>query len=145
MSVLSGMNSMDMVKENIRAASEAEVGALTEAELALFDAARKIIAEKYNVPCTGCNYCMPCPSGVDIPLCFQFYNDLAYGKRLPTMMNYAMRAGEKNAGKCVRCGKCEEHCPQSIAIRDKLAETKAALESFPYRPARFVMRRFAGF
>ncbi len=145
LTVLSGMNSMDMVKENIRVASEAEIGALSEAELALFDAAREIIAEKYNVPCTGCNYCMPCPGGVDIPLCFQFYNDLAYGKKLPVMMNYAMRAGEKNASKCIRCGKCEAHCPQSIAIREKLAETKAALEGFPYGVTRAAMRRFAGF
>ena len=145
LTVLSGMNSMDMVKENIRVASEAGIGAMTEAELALFDAVRDIIAEKYNVPCTGCNYCMPCPSGVDIPLCFMFYNDLAYGKRLPTMMNYAMRAGEKNASRCVRCGKCEAHCPQSILIREKLAETVSALEGFPYGAARAVMKRFAGF
>ncbi len=144
LTVLSGMNSMEMVKENIRAASEAEIGALSETELTLFEKARDIIAEKFNVPCTGCNYCMPCPAGVDIPLCFMFYNDLAYGKRLPTLFNYAMRAGDKNAGKCISCGKCEAHCPQSIPIREKLAETKAALEGFPYRPARAAMRRFSG-
>ncbi len=144
LTVLSGMNSMEMVKENIRVASEAEIGALSDAELALYDRAREIIAEKFNVPCTCCNYCMPCPAGVDIPLCFQFYNDLAYGKKTRVLFNYAMRAGDKNASKCVRCGKCEAHCPQSIPIREKLAETKVSLEGFPYRPMRSIMRKLAG-
>lgn len=66
--VLSGMNSLEMVEENIRIASEAEAGGLSQSDLALYEKIRKIILGKETVPCTGCNYCMPCPRGVDIPM-----------------------------------------------------------------------------
>ena len=72
--VLSGMNSIEMVDENIRIASDAEPGCFDDSDFALIDSVRKIIKEKERVGCTGCRYCMPCPSGVDIPGNFHHWN-----------------------------------------------------------------------
>ncbi len=72
--VLSGMNSLDMVRENTRVASDASVGQFSEAERDLVGRVRQIIRTREKVGCTGCRYCMPCPKGVDIPGNFHFYN-----------------------------------------------------------------------
>ena len=136
--VLSGMNSSEMVAENIRIASDAEAGAFTEKDRELVDSVKRIIREKEKVGCTGCRYCMPCPQGVDIPGTFHYYN-LMYieGKKTGVRMEYARNVGlQKDAGfasKCIGCGKCEQHCPQSIAIREKLKEADKDLRPLPYR------------
>ena len=136
--VLSGMNSLEMVRENIRIASDAAPGSFTEKEHGLVDSVRRIIKEKEKVGCTGCRYCMPCPQGVDIPGTFHYYN-LMYieGKKTGVRMEYARNVGlQKDAGfasKCIGCGKCEQHCPQSIAIREKLKEADKDLRPLPYR------------
>jgi len=136
--VLSGMNSLEMVQENIRIASDAAPGSFTEKEHGLVDSVRRIIKEKEKVGCTGCRYCMPCPQGVDIPGTFHYYN-LMYieGKKTGVRMEYARNVGlQKDAGfasKCIGCGKCEQHCPQSIAIREKLKEADKDLRPLPYR------------
>jgi predicted aldo/keto reductase-like oxidoreductase len=140
--VLSGMNTEASLEENLRVASEAAPGALTEAELALIDQARQVILGSIRVPCTSCGYCMPCPQGVDIPACFSAYNDRNMEGRLQARVMYAIRAGDHNASKCTRCGACEPRCPQAIPIRAQLADAKKALEGFPYRPARFVVKKF---
>ena len=136
--VLSGMNSLKMVQENIRIASDAAPGLFTEKEHGLVDSVRRIIKEKEKVGCTGCRYCMPCPQGVDIPGTFHYYN-LMYieGKKTGVRMEYARNVGlQKDAGfasKCIGCGKCEQHCPQSIAIRERLKEADKDLRPLPYR------------
>lgn len=136
--VLSGMNSSEMVAENIRIASDAEAGSFTEKDRELVDSVKRIIREKEKVGCTGCRYCMPCPQGVDIPGTFHYYN-LMYieGKKTGVRMEYARNVGlQKDAGfasKCIGCGKCEQHCPQSIAIREKLKEADKDLRPLPYR------------
>ena len=136
--VLSGMNSLEMVQENIRIASDAAPGSFTEKDHGLVDSVRRIIKEKEKVGCTGCRYCMPCPQGVDIPGTFHYYN-LMYieGKKTGVRMEYARNVGlQKDAGfasKCIGCGKCEQHCPQSIAIREKLKEADKDLRPLPYR------------
>ena len=132
------MNSLEMVQENIRIASDAAPGSFTEKEHGLVDSVRRIIKEKEKVGCTGCRYCMPCPQGVDIPGTFHYYN-LMYieGKKTGVRMEYARNVGlQKDAGfasKCIGCGKCEQHCPQSIAIREKLKEADKDLRPLPYR------------
>lgn len=136
--VLSGMNSIEMVKENIRIASDTVPGAFTEKDRALVDSVRRIIKEKEKVGCTGCRYCMPCPQGVDIPATFHYYN-LMYieGKKTGVRFEYARNVGlQKNAGfasKCVGCGKCEMHCPQKIRIREKLREADKDLRPLLFR------------
>jgi predicted aldo/keto reductase-like oxidoreductase len=75
-SVLSGMGSQEMVEENIRIASDAEAGGLSANEIALYEQARTKIRESTKVGCTGCGYCIPCPQGVDIPMCLSDGRDV---------------------------------------------------------------------
>ena len=72
--MLSGMNDIAQVEENVRIASDATADALTEKDLEIFEKVKKSINQHMKVPCTGCGYCMPCPHGVDIPTCFAAYN-----------------------------------------------------------------------
>lgn len=141
--VLSGMNSMEMVKENIRITSDAQANALTPAELSLYDQVRRIILGKSTVPCTGCGYCMPCPHNVDIPMCFTCYNDKKSGIEtgLLTEAYYIQRTHNHQASLCAGCGKCEKHCPQGIAIREELKKVQKEFEGPLYRPARFIAKK----
>lgn len=139
---LSGMNTSLVLEENIRVACDAKPDSLSEEELALIDRARKIILEKTKVPCTGCGYCMPCPYGVEIPLCFSCYNETAVKSKFRSQMKYITYVGAHGASRCKQCGKCEEHCPQSIPIREKLAEAARSLEGFPYKPAQALIGRW---
>ena len=144
--VLSGMNSMEMVEENIRIASDAEPGSFDQSDFALVDSVKAIIKEKEKVGCTGCRYCMPCPSGVDIPGNFHHWN-LMYieGKKNPVRFEFARNVGLQEkpgfATQCVGCGKCEMHCPQHIQIRKMLKKADKDLRPLPYRIAMPVVRK----
>ena len=144
--VLSGMNSMDMVKENIRIAETAEPNQFGEQEQALIAQVREEIQKKMKVPCTGCGYCMPCPQHVDIPMAFHCYNlRYAEGKH-SGMWEYvqstAMRRNTTSASQCIGCGKCERHCPQGIQIREKLKEAVRELETPKYRVIKCAVKWF---
>lgn len=143
--VLSGMNSMEMVEENIRVASDTEAGSLTEADLQLVEQIKTILKEKERVGCTGCRYCCPCPKGVDIPGNFYYYN-LMYieGKnsaRFAFAQNMGMRVEPGFASQCIGCGKCEQHCPQHLPIREKLKEADKNLRPLPYKVGIDVARK----
>ena len=150
MCVLSGMNSTEMVEENIRIASDAEPGSFTEADRNLVERVKTIIREKEKVGCTGCRYCMPCPQGVDIPGTFYNWN-LMYieGKKNPVRFEYARNIGMRKEtafpSQCIGCGKCEQHCPQHIRIRDMLKKADRDLRPLPYKigiaAARKIMSR----
>ncbi|AFA49965.1 aldo/keto reductase [Acetobacterium woodii] len=129
--VLSGMNTMDQVVENINTANEGAANSLTKEEIELVDAAKKIIKAKMKVNCTGCRYCMPCPSGVDIPGHFSLYNNAFLFDMLPRIKNQYVNMFPQvaKASNCVECGNCEEHCPQNIAIIQELKNVRAVLES----------------
>jgi predicted aldo/keto reductase-like oxidoreductase len=73
--LLSGMNEEEQIEENLRIADSAGAGSLTEAELECIDKVKRQLAAMLKVGCTGCGYCMPCPAGVNIPMCFAYYND----------------------------------------------------------------------
>ena len=144
--VLSGMNSIDMVKENIRIAETAEPNQFGEQEQALIAQVREEIQKKMKVPCTGCGYCMPCPQQVDIPMTFHCYNlRYAEGKH-SGMWEYvqstAMRRDTTSASQCIGCGKCERHCPQGIQIREKLKEAVRELETPKYRVIKCAVKWF---
>ena len=111
--VLSGMNSMEMLDENIRIASDAAPGDFTDTHRALIERVIRIIREKEKVGCTGCRYCMPCPKGVDIPGTFYYYN-LMYieGKKTGVRFEYARNVGlQKDQESRQR--------PQTSALQDR--------------------------
>ena len=135
--VLSGMNSIEMVDENIRIASSVEAGELTDDDMKVYADIVECIKEKEKVGCTGCGYCMPCPMGVDIPGNFRCYNKMYSENKNSGRFEFAqtMSLREKPgfASLCVGCGKCEQHCPQRINIREKLKEADKALRPLPYK------------
>ena len=138
--VLSGMNSMEMLLENLQTASDMQAGSLTGQERAMFSEVAALIRQSTRVGCTGCGYCMPCPAGVDIPGCFAAYNREATESRAAARKEYlmctAMRGQSAAASQCVGCGRCEQHCPQGINIREQLAACAARMETLPYKIAR---------
>lgn len=135
--VLSGMNSEDMISENIRIASEAEPGHLTSEDMQIVEQIKQIIREREKVGCTGCRYCMPCPKGVDIPGNFYYYNLMYMEKKSSARLEFAQNVGLRKepgfASQCVGCGLCEKHCPQHIKIREKLKEADRSLRPLPYK------------
>ena len=140
--VLSGMNSLEMVRENIQTASDISVGSYTEEDQALLCQVVTAIQSTVKVGCTGCGYCMPCPKGVDIPGTFAAYNHYYNAGKFVAMKEYFMcttlRANSAAASQCIGCGKCEKHCPQQLPIRQKLQDAKKTLENPIYRIARKV-------
>jgi len=123
--VLSGMNEMEQVSENIKIASITEANAFTEKELEVIEKAKNIFIKKIKVNCTSCGYCMPCPEGVQIPRNFSCYNDYyMFGKS----DNYSRFGPNQKASNCIECGKCEEHCPQGIHIPQELKKVKELFE-----------------
>lgn len=135
--VLSGMNSMQMVTENIASADEAGIGTFMKADHHLIDILRQKINQNLKVGCTGCGYCMPCPHGVDIPTAFRCYNQTATQKKFSAMLEYAQITSLKKDSsamtQCTKCGACEKHCPQHIEIRKELQNAKKALQPFYIR------------
>ena len=142
--VLSGMNSMDMIRENIRVAETAKVGELTEQDLEMFAQVRSAINEKIKVPCTGCGYCQPCPFGVDIPGALRCYNvsytDSWFTGAKEYFMCTTLRAEPTRVEQCKKCGKCEKHCSQGIHIRDELENVKKRLENPVFKVAAAVAK-----
>ena len=144
--VLSGMNSLEMVEANCRTASEARSGSLTEADFETLEKVIRAIREKEKVGCTGCRYCMPCPKGVDIPGIFRCWNAMYTESKSAGRTQFIQTVGLTRepafASQCIRCGKCEQHCPQSIPIREKLQEADRALRPLPYKIAIQAARGF---
>ena len=143
--VLSGMNSAEMINENIRVASEAEPGHLTPEDMQTVAQIKNIIREREKVGCTGCRYCMPCPKGVDIPGNFYYYNLMYMEKKSSARREFAKNIGLRKepvfASQCVGCGLCEKHCPQHIKIREQLKEADRNLRPLPYRLGIHVARK----
>ena len=138
--VLSGMNTLEMVRDNVQTASTADVGDLGIEEENML---RKVVAainSKMKVGCTGCGYCMPCPKGVDIPGTFAAYNrkytEGTFGALKEYFMCTAARQTSTAASNCIGCGKCEKHCPQGIQIREQLQKARKELEIPVYKIGR---------
>lgn len=136
-SVLSGMNNDQHIAENIRIASEAEVGSLTPEETAIIQNAADMFRSLMKVPCTGCQYCMPCPKDINIPLTFSLYNDKhlfnkGFGARMQYLGMCGGILGKKPglASQCIDCGHCVKHCPQGINVPEELKAVKREFEGW---------------
>ena len=144
--VLSGMNSVEMVRENCRTAAQAGIGAFAEQDFQTLREVTKEIRSLEKVGCTGCRYCMPCPKGVDIPGAFRCYNAMFIESKSAGRFQYAQTVGMTKQpafpSQCVGCGKCEAHCPQNIPIREKLREADRALRPLLYKIGINAARRF---
>ena len=147
--VLSGMNSDEMVRDNIHTASATRVGELTREDEAMLRRVVGAINGKLKVGCTGCGYCMPCPKKVDIPGTFAAYNRRYQEGKFWGFVDYVictmLRKNSTAASNCVKCGRCEKHCPQHIPIRAKLGEAQKELEGPLYRTIRKAVSLFARF
>jgi len=145
--VLSGMNDSAQLEENITAAEKAESGMLTEKEQETIKKAVEIFRETYKIPCTGCNYCMPCPQGINIPACFSAYNiSFAMGKlsglqQYITSVNATDPEKRISASACIQCGKCEKLCPQHIPIASSIKDVSKRMETLLYKAAVKIMRK----
>jgi predicted aldo/keto reductase-like oxidoreductase len=133
--VLSGMTTMEQVKENIASAAVSGVATLTEAELALVGQVRVKYMDLCPIPCTKCEYCMPCPNGVNIPRNFEFYNGGAMYDNPAWARDQYTRwlAEDARASACLQCLDCEELCPQDIPISEWMPRVHQVLgEGQPY-------------
>ena len=144
--VLSGMNSREMVLENIRTACDARIGAFGEGEHGVIAKAVAAINAGVKVGCTACGYCQPCPKHVDIPGAFAAYNryhtESPKGARWEYLRCTLFRKTHTNAGECIGCGKCEKHCPQGIEIRKELENVRRELEDGKFRLYKKVLKLF---
>jgi predicted aldo/keto reductase-like oxidoreductase len=128
--VLSGMSTMEQVVENVALADSARPGILGPKELALINRAREAYKGLAPIPCTGCKYCMPCSSGVEIPDIFEMYNEaMTYEDPQEPRWLYGRLKEEQRADQCTRCGECTDACPQEIDIPGWLEKVHPFLAS----------------
>jgi predicted aldo/keto reductase-like oxidoreductase len=140
--VLSGMGELWQVKENVKSASNSAIRSLKEEEMKTISRLRNTFSKYITIPCTNCEYCMPCPNSVNIPQNIRFLNDFIWfgeeqRERFERMYTNFLKSkeeleemGEKgsgNASLCIECGECLEKCPQKIQIPEVLKKVDAVL------------------
>ncbi|MGN0667233.1 MAG: aldo/keto reductase [Huintestinicola sp.] len=127
--VLSGMSDEAQVADNI--GTFTDFAPLTENEQAAVMNIADMLRKRVNNGCTGCNYCMPCPAGVNIPYNFRIWNTYGiYENKGASHWEWNNSiAKEQKADNCIGCGKCEKACPQKLPIREHLAKLKKELDS----------------
>jgi predicted aldo/keto reductase-like oxidoreductase len=125
--VLSGMSSFEQVVQNVAYANGGLPDSLSQEDLGLFKEAEAEYKKRIKVQCTGCGYCMPCPSNVSVPECFEMYNQACmFNSPDVAGTNYGIALGGMLTGRpgfasqCEECGECEKRCPQGIPIRENL-------------------------
>ncbi|HXX34024.1 MAG TPA: aldo/keto reductase [Thermodesulfobacteriota bacterium] len=133
---LSGVSTMGQIMENIRVANEGNPNSLSDNELSIIALVKEVYRKMLKIDCTGCGYCMPCETGVDIPLNFSLYNDLFMFKNpeINVFLYNELISPERRASACIECGKCEEQCPQHLQIQEALEVIHKAL--FREKPAK---------
>ena len=131
---LSGMSSLEQLKENIEICSRADAvpGCVGAKERDVLASVKVMYESVRNIPCTGCEYCLPCPSGVDIPGVFTRYNDANMFESFdqPKRSYMFLERQKKDAGLCAACGDCEKKCPQHIGIIEGLKTAREALKGW---------------
>ena len=132
---LSGVSTMEQIMENVKVANGGKPNSLSDKELSIIGQVKEAYGRMLKIDCTGCAYCMPCETGVNIPLNFSLYNDLFMFKDAEiNLLHYnEMLSPEQRASACTECGKCEEQCPQHLQIQEELKVVHRAL--FRQKPA----------
>lgn len=120
---------MEQVEQNLQSASRSGVGSLTDHDRETIRRVQQAWSGLAPVPCTGCEYCMPCPNGVQIPRIFKLYNESTMYDRQGRGQNAYQDefTEDQRADMCVECGQCEDLCPQSIQIIQQLKDAHAYL------------------
>lgn len=130
--VLSGMNNLEQLRENLNIADRSGEGCLGKEEIQAVNRVKEIMNSKVQVQCTTCGYCMPCPNGVDIPRNFLYYNNYHRFDDNKTRLNSrimynAVLTEDEKALACIECGICEPLCPQGIKIIDRLKDVAGVM------------------
>jgi hypothetical protein len=144
------MNGEAQVEENLRIAADARPGSLTAAEADLIGRVSRKYREIMKVGCTGCGYCQPCPSGVDIPGCFDVFNAWHMFGDQGARFVYVLRGSGVLSGQptyaslCSHCGDCVQKCPQGLEIPDLLEEVAREFETGGVGEREAMVRRLFG-
>ncbi len=145
--ILSGMNNDAHIDENLTLADKAIPDAFSEKEVKLVEEAAAEFRTVMKVGCTGCQYCMPCPAGVNIPSCFEWYNSKHAFKDKSANLMYLFQNGgivtdkPTLASMCVQCEKCLEKCPQYLHIPNLLSDVAEDMEGLLTKPMIWVGKR----
>jgi len=148
--VLSGMNEDSQLEENIKIANNAAAGMLSNDENTAYESVIRLFNASCKIPCTGCNYCMPCPHRVNIPGCFAAYNVSYTVGMYAGVQQYLTSTGVNDprinyaASKCQKCGECEKRCPQHIRIISSLEKVAGRMESFIVKFALKIIAKLKG-
>lgn len=116
LTILSGMNSLEQLHDNI--SNLTDFVPFTDNEYKICENAAALINKSDIIPCTGCDYCADCPKGVKISSVFAAYNKYKTGEITVQESRKLYSAIDVNASACVACKHCEGHCPQSIKISE---------------------------
>lgn len=128
--VLSGMSTVEQVKENIKSADKAAVSSLLNQELQLINRVADYYKKLTPIPCTGCGYCLPCPNSVDIVNNFKIYNEAhLHNTFKEKVVEYSKWNEKARAANCISCGKCENVCPQKLKISKFLKDVTEYFEN----------------
>lgn len=117
--ILSGMSTLAQVEDNLKTFNNYKN--LSKEELTIVNKVADTLHSRTKNGCTGCEYCMPCPFGINIPANFKYWNNASiYDEKDGFKAQYAKMSDDAKASHCKECGACEKMCPQQLLIREDL-------------------------